>query len=75
LKINHLDVVTTGPNLNDEADDIHMVLPEGWPHRHQDTHLPPIIDRVRKALFRHRQAPPLWHNDINTFLLSFRFTQ
>jgi len=50
-----------------------MVLSEGWPQ--EDTHAPPIIVRPRNALYGIEQAPRLLHNDINTFLLSLRFTQ
>jgi hypothetical protein len=34
-----------------------------------------IIVTLRKALYRLKQAPRLWHNDINAFLLSLGFTQ
>jgi len=50
-----------------------MVLPKGWPH--QDTHAPPIIVSLRKALYGLKQALWLWHNDINTFVLSLGFTE
>jgi len=71
--IDNLDVVTTFPNPDVDDNDIYMVLPEGWPHK--DMHAPPIIVRLRKALYGLKQTPRLWHNDINTFLLSHGFTQ
>jgi hypothetical protein len=49
-----------------------MTLPEGWPEGHNT---PKIIVRLRKALYGHEQAPRLWHDDINAFLLSLGFTQ
>jgi hypothetical protein len=70
-----LDLVITFLNPDVDDDDIYMVLPEGWPHGHKDTHAPPIIVRLRKALSGLKQAPRLWHNDRNTFLFSLRFTQ
>ena len=71
--MDHLDVVTAFLNPDVDDHDIYMVLPEGWPH--EDTHAPPIILRLRKALYGLKQAQRLWHNDINTFLLSLGFTQ
>jgi hypothetical protein len=47
-------------------------LPEGWPDR---LNKPKISISLRKALCGHKQAPRLWHDDINAFLLSLGFTQ
>jgi hypothetical protein len=55
--IDHLDVVTAFLNPDVDDDDRYMVLPEGWPH--EDTHAPPIIVRLRKALNGLKQAPRL----------------
>jgi hypothetical protein len=49
-----------------------MTFPEGWPERHN---APNIIVRLRKALYGLKNAPRLWHDDINPFLLSLGFTQ
>jgi len=46
-------------------------LPEGPDaHTHAHAHTPPIIVRLRKAHYSLKQAPQLWQDDINTFLLS-----
>jgi len=42
-------------------------LPEGL-------NAPKIIVRLKKALYALKQAPQLWHDDINAFLLSYRFS-
>jgi hypothetical protein len=34
-----------------------------------------IVIQLKKALYSLKQSPRLWHNDINTFLLSLEFTQ
>jgi len=47
-------------------------LPEGWPEGLNGKR---IIVRLRKALYSLEQAPRLWHNNINAFLLSLGFTQ
>jgi hypothetical protein len=67
--IDHRDVVTAFLNPEVDDDDINMVLPEGWPEG-LDTHAPPIIVRLRKALYglrtgttalaqRYQHLPPL----------------
>jgi hypothetical protein len=70
-KMDDLDVVTAF--LHSEIDDdIYMTLPERWP---EGLNAPKIIVRLRKALYGLEQAPRLWHDDINPFLLSLGFTQ
>ena len=49
-----------------------MTLPEGCP---EGLNTPTIIVRLKKALYSLKQAPRLWHNDINTFLVSLEFKQ
>jgi len=49
-------------------------LPEG-PDAHAHAHSPPIIVGLRNAHYSLKQAPQLWHDDINTFLLFLGFTQ
>jgi hypothetical protein len=75
--IDHLDVVTAFLNPDVDDDDIDMVLPEAWPKGNEvtRTHAPPIIVRLRNALYSLKQAPRLWHNDIKTFHLFLGFTQ
>ena len=70
--IDHLDVVTAflNPEVND--DDIYMTLPDSWLEGLNTT---TIIVRLNKALYSLKQAPRLWHNDIDTCLLSLEFTQ
>jgi len=68
----HLDVVTAFLNPEIDDDDIYSTLPDGWP---EGLNAPKIILRLRKALYGVKQAPRLWHNDINAFLLSLGFTQ
>jgi hypothetical protein len=70
--MDHLDVVTAFLNPEIDDDDIYMTLTEGWP---EGLNAPKIIVTLRKALNRLKQAPRLWHNDINAFLLSLGFTQ
>jgi len=70
--MDHLDVVTAFLNPEIDDDNIHMTLPEGWP---EGLNAPKIIVRLRKALYRLKQAPRLWHDDINACLLSLGFTQ
>ena len=58
------------PEIND--DDIYMTLPVGWA---EGFNAPKIIFRLRKALYGFKQAPWLWHHNINAFLLSLGFMQ
>jgi len=69
--IDHFDVFTTFLNPKVDDDDIYKTLPEGWA---EGLSAPTIIVRLKKALYGLKQAPRLWHNDINTFLLSPKFT-
>jgi hypothetical protein len=71
-KMDHLYVVTAFLHPEINCDDIFMTLPEGWP---EGLTAPKIIVRLRKALYSLQQAPWLWHNNINAFLLSLGFTQ
>jgi hypothetical protein len=70
--INYSDVVT--PFLNPKVDDdgIYIILPKGWP---EGLNTPTIIVLLKMALYGVKQVPLLWHNDINTFLLSVECTQ
>jgi len=70
--MHHLDVVTAFLNAQDDDDDIYITLPEGWL---ESLNTSKIIVWLKKALYGHKQAPPLWHNDNITFLLSFMFKQ
>jgi hypothetical protein len=67
-----LDVFTAFVNPEVDNNDIYMTLPEGWP---EGLNAPTIVVRLKKALYGLKQARRLWHNDINTFLLSLEFTQ
>jgi len=70
--IDHVDVVTAFLNHEVADNDIDMTLSEGWP---EGLNTPTIIVRLKKALSSLKRAPRLWHNNINTFLLSLEFTQ
>jgi len=70
--IDHLDVVTAFLNAEVNDDGVYMTLPKGWP---QGINTPTIIVRLKKALYGVKQAPRLWHNIINTCLLSPEFTK
>ena len=70
--MDHSDVVSTFLNPEIDNDDINMTLPDGWP---EGLNSPKIIVTFRKALYGFKQAPRLWHDDINPFLLSPGFTQ
>jgi len=69
--IDHLDAVTAFLNPKIANDDIYINLPEGWT---EGLNTPKISVRLRKALYCLKQAPQLWHDDINVFLLSLAFT-
>jgi len=66
------DTVTAFLNPNMDGDDIYMTQLEGWL---ECSKAPKIVIRLRKAVYDFKQAPRLWHDDINTFLLSVGFTQ
>jgi hypothetical protein len=70
--MDRLDEVTAFLNPEIDDDDIYMTVPEGWP---EGLNAPKIIVRLRKALYGRKQAPRLWHDNINAFLLSLGFTQ
>jgi len=57
-------VVTAFLNPKIDRDDVYMELPEGNE-----------VVRLKKALYGLRQAPRLWYQDINNFLLSIGFRQ
>jgi hypothetical protein len=69
--LDHLDEVTAllNPKIDD---DIYMTLPEGWP---ESLNTPKIIVTLRKALYGIKQAPQLWHDDNDAFLLTLECTQ
>jgi hypothetical protein len=67
-----LDVVTVFFNSEVDTDDIYITLPEGWT---EGLNAPEMVVRLKKALYGRQQAPQLWHNDINTWLISLKFTQ
>jgi len=70
--MNLLDVVTAFLNREIHNNDIYMTLPEGWP---EGPNAPKNIVRLRKAFYRLKQSPTLWHNNINAFRLSVGFSQ
>jgi len=70
--MDRLDIITAFLNPDIDNDDIYMTLTEGWP---EGLNAPKIIIRLRKALYGPKQAPRLWHDNINASLLSLGFTQ
>jgi hypothetical protein len=70
--MDYLDVVTAFLNPEIDNNDIYMTLPEGWPEGQNTLK---IIVQLRKALYGLEQAPRLWHDHINAFLLRLGFTQ
>jgi len=68
----HFDVVTAFLNPEIDDDDIYMTLPDGWP---EGSNSPKIVVRLREALHGLKQAPLLWHDNINGLLLALGFTQ
>jgi len=70
--MNNLDVLTAFVNPEIDDDDIHMTLPEGWP---ESSNAPMIVVRLRRAHYGPKQAPWLWHDDIEAFPLSLWLTQ
>jgi hypothetical protein len=60
-------VVTAFLKPKFDDDDIYMTLPEGCP---EGLNTPTIIVRLKKALYGPKQEQRLWHNNINTFLIS-----
>jgi len=70
--MDHLYIVTSFLNPEIYDDDIYMTLPEGRP---EGFNHPKIVVRLWKALHGFKQAPRLWHCDIDALLLTIGFTQ
>ena len=66
------EVATAFLNPEIDDDDIYMTLPEGWP---EGLNAPKFIVGVRKVLYGLKHVPRLWHDDINSCLLSLGFMQ
>jgi len=68
-KIDHLPVVTA--SLHPKVDDnyIYITLHESWS---AGLNAPTFIVRLKQVLYGLKQAPQIWHNSINTFVLSFK---
>ena len=72
--IDHMDVTTAFLNPKIDCDEVYMSLPPGM-----DWIDPKLFNRgvrivrLRKALYGLRQAPKLWFDEINGFLLSIGF--
>jgi hypothetical protein len=75
-KINHLDVVTAFLDPDVDHDTLFMELPEGWPKQGPNGGPEEVrVVRLQKALCGLKQAPHLWYQHINAFLLSLGFIQ
>jgi len=70
-KFDHLDVVTKFPNPEIEKE-VHMELPDGIGWLDESISESSFL-RLQKALYGLKQAPRLWHQAINSFLLSIEF--
>jgi len=70
--IDQLYVVTASLNPEIDDDNIYITLPESLP---ESPYTSTFVVWLKKSLYGLTQAPRLWRNDINTFLLSFEFTQ
>ena len=68
-KIDHLDVVTAFLNPKIDWDNVYMCLPPGVDWLDPRFPLQGIV-LLLKALFGLKQAPCMWYDEINKFLLS-----
>jgi histone deacetylase 1/2 len=73
-KSDHLDVVTAFLNPKIDAE-VYMQLPDGIEWLETESHTTTGFLKLNKALYGLRQAPRLWYEEINNFLLSTEFTQ
>ena len=73
-RVDHMDVVTAFLNPKIDREAVYMSLPPGisWidPALHDDG---VTVVRLKKALYGLRQAPKLWFDEINGFLLDLGF--
>ena len=69
LAIDHLDVVTTFLNPKVDDPELYMKVPDGWGDGNHNSEI------TAGTVVRLKQAPRLWHGDINDFLLLLGFTQ
>jgi hypothetical protein len=73
--VTHMNVMTAFLNLKIDCDNIDMSLPEGIEQLKANNYPDSHIVRLHKALYRLKQAPQLWYQDINEFLTSIGFTK
>ena len=71
-EIDHMDVVTAylNPPVND---DIYMLMPEGIEWLDPNRAASMTVCKLNKALYALKQAPRLWYEHIDEFLLSVGF--
>jgi hypothetical protein len=74
-QLNHMDVVMAFLNPKIDRDNIFMETPQGTEWLANDTLTSKDTLQLRKALYRLKQAPQLWHKDIDCYLCSLGFLQ
>jgi len=74
--VDHMDVVTAFLNPKIDRDNIYMEMPLGIDWLLSDeSALDGSVLILRKALYRWKQAPRLWYEDIDGYLQSIGFRQ
>ena len=75
--VHQMDVVTAFLYGLMEGPDVYVKLPPGYPIPPHLRHLPPekLMGKLKKALYGIKQAPRLWNDTIDKFMLDHGFTR
>ena len=75
--VHQMDVVTAFLYGLMEGPDVYVKLPPGYPIPPHLRHLPPekLMGKLKKALYGIKQAPRLWNDTIDKFMLEHGFTR